>query len=1384
MLQCESTLSPVASDSERYGGSQRAFHLFGLLVLVALDAGVSSAASAINSDGVRRLPVIDSHDIHFSRLTSGGEMLNSWVRAITQDKQGFIWLASDTGLYRYDGYVFKQYRHDPDDPDTVGSDEIKTVFADREGFLWIGTISRGVDRFDPTRAVFEHFRHDSRNGGSLSSDIIQAINQDSRGTLWFATSGGLDRLDPSANSFVHYRHDPRAQDSLSDSRVLQTYEDRHGGFWVGTEQGLNKLDRATGRAIRYLHDPANPHSLGGNRVGDITEDRFGTIWTAAGNGLSALDVRRGKFTRYSYHQSEPNRDDVAGITSLLEDADGVLWLGTVRDGLLRLDRDREEFRRYSGDPANHGGLPDNGVGVIYEDREGVVWVGTKSGVSRFLRRASAFVNYRAGPGRGQVLRDNLIWSVQADSTGSLWVGTETALHRLDRKTGRVRIYRHDANNRNSLSHNTVSTIREDRSGELWFGTYGGGLNRYDSATERFTAYRSDPSKPGALSSDLVYCLLIDREGTLWVGTQFGGLNRYDRAANRFRSYRNQPDDAHSLSHDNVTTLFEDRAGALWVGTLNGLNRLDRESMQFTRCRFDSRSTRGLSQIRIRSIWEDGDGALWVGTAEGLYRREPSGSSFTEFTFSGEPLNRHIGAILEDRTGDLWLATKTGLLRVSPRTGHFRNYSELDGLAGSYYGMFGSEAACQTPDGEMVFGSTNGLSVFNPDRLSTNPYVPPVVLTNFMLFNKPVRPGQDSPLQRPIWATQSLTLTHTQSIFTLEFAALSYAAPQHNRYRYRLEGLDGRWNEVDSTRRFATYTSLPAGNYVFHVQGSNNDRLWNEAGVRLAISVLPPWWGTWWFRVSAGMCLAALIVGWHRYRVIGLRSAAKELEFQVASRTQELQAANHSAEVAREAAEAANQAKSAFLANISHELRTPLNAILGFSNLLRECGVSREQSEHVNIINRSGEHLLTLIDDVLDLAKIEAGKQSLTLAPCDLVSLVGDVAEMIRVRAHGKNLELVWAHSPDYPRYIRTDAPKLRQVLINLLGNAVKFTDVGSVTLRSSATSSGDGRFRLRFEVEDTGQGIPEEDQVRIFEPFVQASQHGAQKGTGLGLAITRRFVEIMGGVIGLESAPGRGSRFRVEIPAEAAEEWEVPAVQGTYEQCPVLEEGQPECRVLVVDDNPENAEVLQQMLGHAGFQVRVARNGALGIEQFQQWRPHFIWMDVRMPVMNGMEATRRIRELDGGREVKIAAMTASAFKSERNAVMAAGMDDFIRKPYRWNEVFGCISQHLGVRYLQKSAAAARTVEEAGLLRPAALAKLPGQLRRELMNAVLSLDARRVGPVIDRVKESDEPLASSLSWFVDRLNYTAILNAIEGSEEVSDPKGACAKTRNDKSNTGL
>jgi signal transduction histidine kinase/ActR/RegA family two-component response regulator len=410
-----------------------------------------------------------------------------------------------------------------------------------------------------------------------------------------------------------------------------------------------------------------------------------------------------------------------------------------------------------------------------------------------------------------------------------------------------------------------------------------------------------------------------------------------------------------------------------------------------------------------------------------------------------------------------------------------------------------------------------------------------------------------------------------------------------------------------------------------------------------------------------------------------------------------------ATLAQGKAEAANRAKSVFLSSMSHELRTPLNAILGFSQLMRNAAsASEEQRQTLDIINRSGKHLLALINDVLDMAKIEAGGIAVEIAPVDLGELVRDVADLMRERAGAKNLQLVLDQSSAFPRFVRTDGTKLRQVLINLVGNAIKYTERGSVTVRLNAGSAApDARLPLLVEVEDTGAGISAEDQARIFDPFVQVGAATQQTGTGLGLAITRKYVELLGGRIGVESTPGRGSTFRVEVPVAPVADSDLSAAAIARGRVLSLEPGQPEHRILVVEDQMENWLLLQRLLEGVGFQVRVAENGAAGVEVFQAWRPDFIWMDVRMPVMDGLEATRRIRALEGGREVKIVALTASVFGEERANVLGAGMTDFIRKPYRAEEIFDCLARHLGVRFVYDEMPSASAAGPPAVPRPEA-----------------------------------------------------------------------------------
>jgi signal transduction histidine kinase/ligand-binding sensor domain-containing protein/DNA-binding response OmpR family regulator len=1310
------------------------------------------SAAGYSSGAVVTLPVTDGHDIQFVNLSVAGEPFHSAVRSIAQDRYGFMWFATNDGLYRYDGYNLKPYRHERGNPNSLSDDSVLVVYRDSAGILWVGTGFGGLDRLDPASETFTHYRHDPGSRRSLSDNAVYCIYQDMGGALWAGTSVGLDRLDPASGTFTHYVHNPQDSGSLSGNLVFHIFEDRLGNLWAGTVGGgINRLDRRTGRFSRF-QDPNNPRRPGDDTsdlaLTLISEDHSGVLWV--GNALDTLDPKTGSLTRYAFRSKEPGGEIVTNVRAIQEDRDGVLWLGS-QNGLIALDHERKQFVRYIKNPGNPHSLQDDDILSLFEDAEGNIWVGTQSGLSRFNPRPR-FINLQHEIGNTQSLVDNNIRAVQMDSQGALWVGTRRGLQRVELKTGRFTLYQHDPHNPQSLSNNFITGILEDRSGILWVGTGGGGLDRLDRTTGRFFAYRYDPNNPSGLSSDGVQSLFEDRDGLLWVSTA-AGLNRFDRRTGRFTQYHHDPQNPHSLSDDWIKTVFEDRAGILWVGCAEGLNRFDRASQQFNTYRHNPQDPASLSHDKVNDIWEDRRGTLWVATQDGLDQMDRGRGTFVTFTRRDGLPDNAVEAILEDDHGTLWLATHNGLSQFSPSTRTFHNYSESDGLAGNALNPTGLQGSYRAPDGEFFFGSRNGLTSFYPDRISANPYVPPVVLTDLLLFNKPVRPGGNSPLRRPILALDSLTLNHRQGIFTLEFAALSFQAPEKNRYRYRLDPLEKDWNQVDSRQRLATYTTLAPGKYLFRVQASNNGDVWNEQGVTLPIIILPPWWATWWARSGAVLVIVGLLIAAHKYRVRMLKLMATRLEAQVSQRTRELS-------VAKDAAEAANRAKSVFLANMSHELRTPLNAILGFSHLLREESVTAKQREELDLINLSGEHLLHLIDDVIDMAKIDTGRKALEIAPCHLGNLLRDVLDMIRAQAEKKGLELRLVSSPEFPQHVLIDASNLGQVLINLLGNAIKYTERGSVTLRLNATPADESqRLLLTFDVDDTGRGIAPEDQERIFEVFVQGGQPATQKGSGLGLAITRQIVKLMGGTIQVDSALGQGSRFRVEVPAELVQESEVIAPRVDTGRIIGLEPGQPEYRVLVVEDEQGNSMVLERILESAGFLVRVAADGAQGVEVFQTWRPHFIWMDHRMPVMDGVEATRRIRALEGGRDVKIAAVTASVFADQRSQILAAGMDDLVTKPYRPGEVFDCMARHLRVRYRRRETAPALR-EGIALLHREDFAALPEELRDELANSLISLDRERIAQVIQRVSAQSAPLGEVLMRHADRFAYTQMLDAVK------------------------
>ena len=1084
--------------------------------------------------------------LEFSRIEQSEDFPSIAVISLAQDALGFLWVGTRDGLLRYDGVEFKEYRHDRDDPYSLSDNFIERLHVDGDGSLWIG-LSRGLCRYD---VLMDRFIRYLPGGENVA---VKGFGRDRRGRLLALAESGLileyraasDRFEPVSERF---------------GGALKTMlVDRDGSVWIGGTESVMRLDEEL-RPVRTFDLPSEmagqPNSFA-NALAELKDGRvvFGTI----GFGVWAVDQANGKVEPFGY-TSERARV----IGTLMVDAAGTLFIGST-EGLTVVDSDTEEVHRYSYSEYDSRSLQDGTVYALFIDSQGNLWTGTSRGGLAVAYNRKAFEVLRHSALDTESLTKDKVTSLLEDSQGRIWVGYHNdGLDIIDEAAGRKTYL--DPYAGGSVGKGSIFDFWEDAEGYVWVAANWSGLQRIDHATGRVERFEPDAEKPGTIRGSDVRGITPDGEGNFWLALHGVGVDYYDRSTGEFVPLTGFP---HLWVED--IALADD--GGLWIGYSDGLSYLPPRSSVFKEYRQREGQGEGLSDRQVKCLLVDTHRRVWVGTKHGLDRINPETGGIEHFyAVDGLP-SLDIRSLIQDDGGAVWVATARGLAIYVEGTGRFETFDKTDGLATN---EMVERSATKMRDGRLLFGSERGIVRFAPTAIRNNTIAPEVVLTGVKLYSNHLaisdEPGAILP--RSPMALETIVFPAGRNSFGFEFAALNFIAPETNRYAYKLEGFDVDWID-NGTRRDCSYTNIPPGTYTFRVKASNNDGIWNEAGRSLLVVVEPYYWQTLWFKglVISILALGAVVV--YKLRVSGLARQKEVLEETVVDRTQILQHAleeletqkrciedqnlelqdhrenleqlvaqrTEELEAARDKAEVSERLKSSFLENVSHEIRTPMNAIIGFLNILRCKNVTEsEQQDYHRIIERSGKSLLTLIDDILDLSRMETEELVLVRERVNISDLFNALETYYREVAGAERPEIEIRLDLDpytpLPLVIWTDEGRLQQIVNNLLDNALKFTERGSIRFCYRTRDEADGKATLEIEVSDTGIGIPEDKIDQIWDRFrkLEGNRQKLYRGTGLGLAIVRRLLEAFGGEVRVNSTVGHGTKFIVTLPVEMGED--------------------------------------------------------------------------------------------------------------------------------------------------------------------------------------------------------------------------------------------------------
>lgn len=1252
------------------------------------------------------------NQVRFNHLTIDQGLSGNAILSLAQDSQGFMWIGTSGGLNRYDGYSVKVFPYVATDTTSISSNRVRCILIDKDDVLWAGT-DEGLNRYDPVKGRF--IRYSSVNVSDVfKSNYISSLVEDGDGNLWIGTKNGLLKKERNTNRFVRFSANPDDPNGLMSGAINRLCVDSYGYIWIATDVGLSRFEPLTGKFKSYRFSKPKSSVFSGvnslfidtqNRlwlalssggvkivnlvtgsitgfseaklesyfneltINSIIEDGEGNIWFGTvGNGVHIYETATGQVYAHRHRQYVASTISWDVITTMYKDRSGSLWLGTYGKGLNIYHPSLCKFEVYKNEPGNNESLSIQSVVSIFEDIEGAVWVcgfgGSKLDIAysdnnKFTRLGTQIMDV----GNFKVIKGD------ANDPDIIWLGTTEATHQLLKfhRTKRLVLERYSFSKLVNIKEVNVYSIADD--GDfLWIGTTNG-LIKFNKKSKSLGVYGQNGIPVGDVQSSHFPVVFFDSAGVLWVGNGLGGLFQFDIQKEIFKMISHKPDDSNSLSNNTVYAINEDALGQVWIGTGYGLNKFNRETKTFTRYF----RNKGLYNELFISIATDDSNRVWTGVNEGL-------------------------AVLD------------------PVSGAFHTYGVSDGLQSN---DFNQEAVFKGNNGFLYFGGAEGYNRLNARIIPVNNYSPPIVLTDFKVFNQSVTPTTILPSDRkPILTTSientnEIVLMQRHSVFSFEFAALNFINPEKNQYAYQMEGVDKDWNYVEN-RRFTTYTKLKPGEYFFKVRASNNDGLWNNDGLTVKIIVKPPLYRMLWFQVLITCIVVILIFLFYYLRVNSLKKQKLALEARVGERTRELVNLNDQLEdkneeivLQKELLEEQNREisdknielqfhrenlenivslrtlelekaiakavesdnlKTSFLANMSHEIRTPMNAIVGFSTLLGIEGYSEEERQvFVSQVRMNSEALLTLINDIIDLSKIQSGQIEIRKHYFELNDVMIDLKKSFEREPYllaFKNIDFEFVQQSSDPFMVMCDPQRLTQILVNIIGNAFKYTEEGYIHFGYRIV---DDRKNIEFYVKDSGIGIPPDKLELIFRRFLKIEDDKTKvyRGAGLGLAISRNLVELLGGKIWAESIPGEGSTFFFTIPYYVYPQGNSTGEMTDQNLLPEnVHMNWSKHTIIIAEDEMANFLFLRAALKPTQIKIIHAHNGQEAVDLFKQNQElvSLVIMDVKMPEKDGVVAFREIRELKDS--VPIIALTAFALNNEKVEISKIGFNEYLTKPVK------------------------------------------------------------------------------------------------------------------------